>query len=81
MDQPLWPTSKAEILLFMAMVGLAAANRYRLTPTLGRALDARATQGAALAALGGSLVAEAELDLLALSLVAWFGILPPPSAH
>ena len=70
-----------KILLFMAMVGLAAANRYRLTPALGRALEAPATQGAALAALSRSLVAEAGLGLLVLTLVAWFGTLPPPSAH
>lgn len=70
-----------KILLFMAMVGLAAANRYRLTPALGRALESPATQGAALTALSRSLVFEAGLGLLVLTLIAWFGTLPPPSAH
>jgi putative copper resistance protein D len=70
-----------KILLFMAMVGLASANRYRLTPALGRALETPAIESAALAALSRSVVVEAGLGLLVLALVAWFGTLPPPSAH
>lgn len=82
----LWTTPYGRLLslkvvLFIAMVGLAAANRYRLTPALERALEAPATQGAALAALRRSVVFEAGLGLAVLILIAWFGTLPPPSAH
>lgn len=84
--ESLWTTPygrllSLKVLLFMAMVGLAAANRNRLTPALGRVLGASATQGAALAALRRSVVVEAGLGLAVLILIAWFGTLPPPSAH
>ncbi|MBI1684922.1 copper homeostasis membrane protein CopD [Caulobacter hibisci] len=82
----LWTTSygrllSLKILLFTAMVGLAAANRYCLAPALGGALREPAAKSAALAALRRSVVVEAGLSLLVLALVAWFGTLPPPSVH
>lgn len=70
-----------KLLLFVGMLGLAAKNRYRLTPALGAALDTPAMQGAAIAALRRSVFVETVLGLAVLALVAWFGTLPPPSAH
>ena len=69
-----------KVLLFVAMLGLAAANRYRLTPDLARALEAPAAQGAAIVALRRSVIAETLLGVCVLALVAWFGTLSPPAA-
>ena len=60
------------------MLGLAAANRYRLTPALNRGLNTRLGQDKALADLRRSLAIETALGLGVLALVAWFGTLPPP---
>ena len=66
----------AKLLLFVLMLALAAANRWRLTPalaadpTIGRA-------GSAVTALRKSLVLEASAALLILALVAWLGTLEP----
>ena len=70
-----------KLLLFAGMLGLAAKNRYRLTPALGRALEAPGTQGAAIAALRRSVLVEMGLGGAVLALVAGFGTLPPPSAQ
>jgi putative copper resistance protein D len=58
------------------MLMLAAANRWRHTPSFGGAL---ATDGEALALrkLRISLVAEGAAALAILALVAWFGTLEP----
>lgn len=82
----LWTTPYGRLLslkvvFFAGMLALAAKNRYRLTPALGRALETPATQGAATAALRRSVVVETGLGLGVLALVAWFGTLAPPSAH
>ena len=82
----LWTTPYGRLLslkvaLFAAMLGLAAANRYRFTPALASALEAPlAAQGAALGALRRSVVAETVMGVGVLALVAWFGTLPPPAA-
>ncbi|MGN7929564.1 copper homeostasis membrane protein CopD [Sphingopyxis sp. 22461] len=67
-----------KLLLFAAMLALAAANRWRLTPALGRACDEPDTDPASAArAMRRSLVLEALAGLAILALVAWFGMLEP----
>ena len=68
-----------KLVLFVAMVGLAAANRFHLTPRLGAALDAPSSAQDAIAGLRTSLVWEAGISIAVLGLVAWFGMLAPPS--
>lgn len=80
----LWTTSYGQLLslklvLFVGMLGLAAANRFRLTPALARA-KASASSDAALLTLRRSIALEALLGLAVLLLVAWFGTLPPPAS-
>lgn len=59
--------------LFAAMLALAAWNRWRLTPALGRAPGADTA-----ARLVRSAMAEAAIGLAVLALVAWLGTLAPP---
>ncbi|WP_374391468.1 copper homeostasis membrane protein CopD [Sphingopyxis sp.] len=67
-----------KLILFAAMLGLAAANRWRLTPALGRALDEPDIDPAGAArAMRLSLMLEALAGLAILALVAWFGMLEP----
>lgn len=68
-----------KLMLFGAMLCLAALNRYRLTPKLEAALEAGTPQGA-LALLRRSLAVEASLALLIFALVAWLGTLAPPAS-
>lgn len=68
----------AKLALFAAMLGLAALNRYRLTPGLAASLGA--DPAAALQALRRSVAAETAAGLGVLGLVAVLGILPPPGA-
>jgi copper resistance protein D len=81
----LWTTPYGRLLslkliLFVAMLGFAAANRFQLTPALGRSLGSRDGEQAALAALRRSVVIETAIGLAVLALVAWFGALAPPTA-
>lgn len=81
----LWTTPYGRLLslkliLFIAMLGLAAANRFRHTPALGRVLAANASPEVAIRALRRSVVLETALGLAVLALVAGFGTLPPPAA-
>ena len=70
-----------KVLLFVTMLVLAAANRFRLTPALGGVLTAdQHDRTSALAALRRSVTVEAAIGALVLALVAWFGTLAPPSA-
>ena len=66
-----------KLALFALMLGLAAANRYRLSPRLEAAVRA-ADHASAVMALRRSLVTEASLAVLILALVAWLGVLSPP---
>lgn len=68
-----------KLVLFMAMLGVAAANRFRLTPALDAAIDAAETRRA-IAALRRSLALETGAALSILGLVAWLGTLAPPSS-
>lgn len=81
----LWTTAYGRLLslklvLFVVMIGLAAANRFQLTPALGRGLGAQDSEGAALAHLRRSVILETALGFGVLALVAWFGTLAPPAA-
>ena len=64
-----------KIALFAAMLGLAALNRFRLTPALG--VGDAASVPAAEAALRRSLFLETACALLVIALVAWLGTLAP----
>lgn len=63
-----------KLVLFAAMLGLAALNRYRLTPDLQSALVSGAASGIA---LRRSLRFEATIGVTILALVAWLGTLAP----
>lgn len=81
----LWTTAYGRLLslklvLFVVMLGLAAANRFQLTPALGRGLGAQDNEGAALDHLRRSVILETALGFGVLALVAWFGTLAPPAA-
>lgn len=65
--------------LFVAMLVLAAVNRFRLTPALGKAVGGAGTAAAA-ARLKRSLWIETVAGILILGLVAWLGTLPPPAS-
>lgn len=69
----------AKLVLFGVMLALAAANRWRLTPTFGRAIDT-GHHDAALALLRRSLALEVTAAAVILALVAWLGTLAPPTA-
>ena len=69
----------AKVLVFGGMLGLAAINRFRLTPGLGAAL-AGAPPQAALAALRRSVLLETAAAIVVLALVSLLGTLAPPSA-
>ena len=59
------------------MLGLAALNRYRLTPSLSLAIE-QEDAPRAMTLLRGSLVVEGGLAIIILALVAWLGTLSPP---
>lgn len=70
----------AKLTLFTAMLALAAANRFRLTPALETAL-AQGDAVRAVKALRRSVVWEASAALVILAIVAWMGTLTPPMAQ
>jgi len=67
----------AKLALFATMLGLAAANRFRLTPALERASGDPSRQ---LKALRTSLAVETAAAVSILALVAWLGLLAPPGS-
>jgi putative copper resistance protein D len=69
----------AKIAAFLAMLAIAAINRYRLTPGLANAI-ALGDFRAAISALRRSLAFEAGAALVILGIVAWLGTLEPPIA-
>jgi putative copper resistance protein D len=69
-----------KLALFAAMLGLAATNRFRLTPALSRDLDAGVVPLEALRALRRSIAIEAGLAASVLAVVAWLGTLVPPAS-
>ena len=68
-----------KLMLFAAMLVLAAANRWRLTPALSRCNDFT-DRLSAVKALRRSLAAEVSAAVLILGLVAVLGTLSPPLA-
>lgn len=68
-----------KLTVFAAMLGLAALNRFRLTPAFERSIAAADHRGA-LAALRRSLVIETACVITILLLVAWLGTLAPPAS-
>jgi putative copper resistance protein D len=69
----------AKLALFAAMLGLAAANRLRLTPSLQAAQTGGADPAAAVRALRISIGLETALGAAVLATVAWLGTLEPPN--
>ncbi|MGS1017682.1 copper homeostasis membrane protein CopD [Allosphingosinicella humi] len=67
-----------KLLLFALMLGFAAANRFRLTPSLRRGIRA-SEPAAALRALRISLVLETLAAVAILAIVAVIGLMEPPS--
>ena len=65
----------AKLLLFALMLGLAAANRWRLTPALDRAIKEGTPPPRALVL---ALSLETLLGMSVLAVVGWLGTLPPP---
>lgn len=70
----------AKLVLFGLMLALAASNRFRLTPTLGSALETGQPSVAAMSALRRSLLVETGLGLALIGVVAVMGTLPPPAS-
>jgi len=68
----------AKLALFGAMLVLAALNRFRLTPMLGRTLGSDAAEPA-IGRLRRSLALESGAAIGILGLVAWLGTLEPPA--
>ena len=69
----------AKLVLFAAMLALAALHRQRSVPALVAILSARAPpQRGALASLRRSLAAEALLGFTVLAVVSWLGTQAPP---
>lgn len=69
----------AKLGLFAAVLGLAALNRFRLTPRFKASIDADDHRGAR-GALRRSLVVETACIVAILWLVAWLGMLEPPAS-
>jgi putative copper resistance protein D len=69
----------AKLALFVAMLGLASLNRFRLTPVFEASI-VDADHPRALRALRASLVVEATCIVAILGLVAWLGTLAPPAS-
>ena len=67
----------AKLAMFVAMLLLAAANRFWLTPRLSATLDSMGGLKDAVAALRLSLLTEAALAVLVMAAVAWLGTLSP----
>ncbi|WP_447954050.1 copper homeostasis membrane protein CopD [Sphingopyxis chilensis] len=69
----------AKLLLFVAMLLLAGANRFFLTPALAAAVESGDTSPA-IQKLRRSLIIESGCALAILALVAWLGLLAPPTS-
>lgn len=69
-----------KLALFAAMLGLAAMNRFRLTPALACDLEAGSVPPGAVRALRRSIAVEVGLAASVLAIVAWLGTLVPPAS-
>ena len=70
----------AKVALFAAMLALAAANRFQLTPRLAAALAGRTSATRAVAALRRSVLLETAAAFAVLAVVSVLGTLAPPSS-
>lgn len=70
----------AKLALFAVMVGLAAHNRFTLTPTLSRAVEAQADADDAVRRLRTSIGLEMLAGIVLLGLVAAMGVQMPPAS-
>ena len=66
----------AKLALFGLMLGLAAINRYRLTPQLERAL--KDEDASPFAPVVRSILIETAIAIVVLAVVSWLGTLSPP---
>ena len=71
----------AKLLLFAVMLALAAANRFRHTPSLAQALSTGEPTKASLSHLRKSITAETITAAGVLALVSWLGTLAPVTAQ
>jgi putative copper resistance protein D len=71
----------AKVALFVLMLGLAAANRFRLTPALAAALTGERSTADAVAALRRSVMLETAIGVLVLLIVSLLGTIAPLSAQ
>ncbi len=69
----------AKLVLFAAMVVLAAANRYRFTPRLSAALAQTGSHDESAVVLRRSVALELGLAVLVLAIVSLMGTLEPPA--
>jgi copper resistance protein D len=69
----------AKLGVFGAMLALAGANRFFLTPRLLATLSGRGGLKTAITALRVSILIETALGVIVLAMVGWLGVLPPPS--
>lgn len=70
-----------KLILFAAMLGLAARNRFRLTPAIASGANSGSRDtAAAVRSISRSVALEAGLALIILGLIAWLGTLSPPSS-
>jgi putative copper resistance protein D len=70
----------AKLIFFLAMLGLAAANRFQLSPRLAFALQKSENATASLEALRRCILMETSLALLVLFVVSWMGTLEPAAS-
>lgn len=70
----------AKVAVFLAMLAMAARNRFVLTPALNRAVSAGHDAGAALSRLRSSVLLELGAGVALLGLVAALGVQMPPVA-
>lgn len=79
--QTLWgQLLMGKLVLFALMCGLAAMNRFQLTPALDAAVDEDAGVASSLARLRRSVLFETLAGALLLALVAVMGVQAPPAA-
>lgn len=69
----------AKLVVFGAMLALAGANRFFLTPRLLETLSGHGRLKTAINALRASILIETALGVIVLAMVGWLGVLPPPS--
>jgi putative copper resistance protein D len=70
-----------KLVLVAAMLGLAARNRFTLTPTIASGANAGSYEpSATIRPISRSVAVEASFALIVLGVVAWLGTLSPPSS-